>query len=236
MSWQQEAKIREDIFKMRKLKLFLTLLVILFCGGCRIIGVLGIPTRHEQRIPAEYDLSRAKDKKVLVLVEQPTWLGAEVNLRYQITNAVIANLMSDIRFRQEQFVSYDELLNYRQRKANFSLLSPVEIGEALNADIVLHVMLGRYEVTKLADSKYYNGLLDLRAVLYDVASAKKLWPSEDKSKVVKVGLDAESRGSEVVNGRLVKASSHCIVRYLYNCPKDRFKIAGDRSEVDWEKW
>lgn len=201
-----------------------------------MIGVLSTPTRHERTIPAEYDLSARKGKKILVLVEQPIWLEAEVNFRYQLTNKINDRLIKDIKFEQEQLVSYDELSRYRSTQPDFSLLSPVEVGKALEADFVLLVVLNRYKLNRVVESNYYNGLLDSGVVLLDVVSTDKLWPVDDKSKIIKVGFDAKTGDRKTANNRLVDALTHCIVRYLYNCPKDRFKIAEDRTNIDWENW
>ena len=78
--------------------------------------------------------------------------------------------------------------------------------------------------------------MDSKVVLFDVASKDRLWPVNEESKTLKVGFDAEVVSKEAANNRLVTVLSHCVVRYLYNCPKDRFKVAEDRSDVDWEDW
>jgi hypothetical protein len=55
-------------------------------------------------------------------------------------------------------------------------------------------------------------------------------------KDVRVGFDIESRGQEIATERLAASAAHCTVRYLYDCPEPRFKIAEDRSDESWKAW
>jgi hypothetical protein len=38
---------------------------------------------------------------------------------------------------------------------------------------------------------------------------------------------------EIAVERLTAASAHCLVRYLYDCPKNEFKIADERGTIGW---
>jgi len=205
-------------------------------SGCGIISILGTPTRHERKIDAEYDLAAQKKQKILVLVEQPVWIGAGMNLRYSVTNKINKKIIYDIRIPSINLITYDSLSEFRSNNKNFSLLSAVEVGEALNAGLVLLIEIDSYELNKVAESDYYRGLLGSQAALFDVGTGKKLWPEEGKSKSIKVGFDIEERGPQVGNVRLVAALAHCTIRHLYNCPKDRFKTSDDRSSVAWQSW
>jgi len=207
--------------------------------GCKyggIVSLFGTPGYYEEEIPAEYNLAEHTDRKILVLVNQPGWLNAKANLRYYLTRAINNNLASKVEIPLELLVSYGELFVFRSNRGDFSLLSPEEAGAALNANMVLLVIIEGYELEEMAKTGYYKGFLDVQTVLLDVATGGKLWPEEAKSKSIKVGFEVESRGAEVALARLVAASAHCTVRYLYNCPKNKFKIAEDRSDVVWEDW
>jgi hypothetical protein len=210
----------------------LTLAAIVFCGGCG----LGTPTRYEQTVTAEYDLSKHKGQKMLVLVEQPSWLEAGVNLRYYLTETINAGLEDDVKAEPNQLIAYDTISKFRASHPDFSLMSPAQIGGALGTDLVLYVTISRYELTKEADSDYYMGLIDVEAVLINVPDERKLWPLSQKSRNVKAGFDIEDRGEDVARQRLVKGLTHCIVRSFYDCPKDKYEIAEDRSNFDWDKW
>lgn len=219
---------------MKKIIAFLALAGILFQSGCGLIAAVGSPTPHEQKVQAEYDLTERKEEKMLVLVNQPRWVGASANLRYYLTKAIHKNLTGRIEIESENLVSYNELSEFRSKRPDFSLLSSQEVGTALGAGIVLVVMIEDYQLNTIPEVNYYEGFLNARAALFDTAGGKKLWPESAGSKRIKVGFDIESLGRQVAISRLAGALAHCTIRYLYNCPKNKFKIAEDRSGINWE--
>ncbi|UCC23561.1 MAG: hypothetical protein JSW23_05780, partial [Planctomycetota bacterium] len=177
---------------MRKLIVLFTLVMLLPNSGCKLGGVValaGSPTKHEKKVPAEYDLCERKGEKILVLVHEPGWLGAQVNLRYYLTEAINENLQKKVRIKAEHLTGYKELSRFRSNNANFSLLSAVEVGAAFDADMVLLVAVGDYELNKMGDIDYYKGFLDAQTALLDVATGEKLWPESGESKTVRVGFE-----------------------------------------------
>jgi hypothetical protein len=214
----------------------LIVLILAFCSGCESVGVLATPTRHEREIPAEYNLIKQSNKKILVLVNQPAYLNAQENLRYYITNAVRENLVTKTRIARENIVSYERLSEFRSSEPDFSLLSPAAIGRALEADMVLLIVVESYELSEMAESGYHKGALATRSVLLDTPAEKKLWPQAESSKSVRVGFEFEGGGREAAVTRLAAAVGHCIVRYFYDCSKKKFRIADDRTHINWEDW
>ena len=215
---------------------FIFLTLALFHSGCGIVSVMGTSTRYERKIAAEYDLTSHTDQKILVLVNQPAYLNAQVNLRFYLTEAINRTFVGNIKFAPEQLVSYSKLSEFRSNENDFSLLLPAKVGEALDANMVLLVMVEDYQLHKMPEADYYKGSLSSRVVLLDTATGKKLWPESAKSKSIKVGFEIEQRGQEVAVKRLAAGCAHCIVRYLYDCPKNKFKIADDKSDVAWKSW
>ena len=224
---------------MKKPSVFLTLAALLFNSGCQtagVISVFGTSRRHEREIAAEYDLAEHKDQRILVLVNQPAYLNAQVNLRFHLTDAINKNLTEKVEIGPQCLVGYNELSEFRSNRADFSLLSPVEVGTALDANMVLLVVIEDYQLNAMPEAGYYQGLLSARAVLFETATGEKLWPESEKSKSVKVGFEVEEGGREVSVRRLVSACAYCTVRYFYDCPEDKFKIADDRSSAGWKDW
>jgi len=223
--------------RMKKLTVFFVVAAVLFYSGCGIVGLMGTPSQYEKKIPAEYDLTKQKDQKILVLVEQPGWLSTQTNLRYYLTKAISEKLMAKAKVKVpgEYIISYNELSEFRSNKGDFSLLSPVAVGRALGADIVLLVMIEDYQLNEVAETGYYSGFLGAQTVLFETATGGKLWPESAKGKSIRVGFEAEQEQEAAVD-RLVDACTHCTTRYFYNCPKDKFKVFDDRSNVGWEEW
>lgn len=220
---------------MKKTIVISALVAVFLQCGCGFVGLMGTPGRHEIKIPAEYDLAERDGQKMLVLVEQPGWLNTSVNLRYYLTKAIREELTAKIEIPLENLVDYSELSEFRSAQPDFSFLSPVEVGAALNTDMVLLVIIRNYQLNEMYEKDYYNGFLGAQAVLFETSTGEKLWPDPAKSKSIRVGFDVEEKGRAVAGPRLATASSHCLVRYFYDCPKDEFKIADDRSGA-WENW
>lgn len=212
------------------------LAAVLFHGGCGFIAHVGTPSEHEKKIAAEYDLTEHIDQKILVLVDQPIWLSAQVNLRYYLTEAISKGLIENVELAPEQLIDYNELSEFRSDRSDFSLLWPAEVGRALEADMVLLVEIGGYELNEMGGVEYYEGFLSARSSLFETATGERLWPESEKSRSIKVGFEIEPHGREAATARLTRALAHCLVRYLYNCPKNRFKNSDDRSSVGWKDW
>ena len=219
-------------------KLIVLLISVAFCfnSGCGVISLLGTPGRHEIKIPAEFDVAEHDGQKILVLVDQPAWLNAQANLRYLITKAINKSLAGKVVIPVDNIIAYDDLSEFRSEQVDFSSLKPTEIGEALDANMVLLVMVDDYKVGALPQTGYYTGFLAAKTVLLDTATGEKLWPVSAETKIIKVGFDAEQGNRDMANIRLTSAAAHCITRYLYNCPKAKFKIAEDKSGVGWKSW
>lgn len=215
--------------KMKKLIVFLSVVIVLFTSSCGFISLLGTPTRHERKIAAEYDLSQRKGEKILMLVDQPGWLNTEVNLRYYLTNAVADSLVAKVRISPESFVEYSQLSEFRSNISNFSQLTHQDVGKAMGADMVLVVRIDRYELSNIKDTNYYTGLLHAKCVLLDAKTGDQLWPESGSFKDIKVGFDVEPRGRKAAVGRLANAVAHCITRYMYDCPKAKFDIFEERK-------
>jgi hypothetical protein len=211
------------------------LAALLFQAGCApgLISVLGTPTSDETKIPAEYNLAKQKDQKILVLVDQPSYLNAHPNLRFFLTDAINKIFQLNAKIQASYIINYDTLADFRSGTADFSLLGPERVGSALGADFVLHVTIANYQVTQIGDTGYLNASLDVQASVIKVANGEKVWPTLEQSRLVQVGCESERRGRDAVGVRLASAAARCITRYLYDCPKKQFKISDERTTTEW---
>jgi hypothetical protein len=215
---------------------FLFVGAVFFCNGCGLVSMVVSPTRHEKKIPAEYELREHKDKKILILVEQPARLIATANLRYYLTRDIREYLVKKIRIPAEGLISYEKLVEYRNNQANFSRMPPVEVGMGLQVDIVLLVVVEDFRLYEMAETGFLKGFLISHAVILDTSTGEKVWPKSFESKEIKVGFEFDERNVEVAVSRLTAASAHCLTRYFYDCPMDKFRIADDRSGEGCENW
>jgi hypothetical protein len=216
---------------------FAGLPAVLFYAGCNpaLVGVIGSPTSSETGHLAEYDLSKNKDQKILVFVDQPAYLSAYPNLRFYITD-IITKILQDkdkAKVSPSLFINYHALADLRASTPDFYTLSPAQIGEKLGADLVLVITVTDCKIRGLPEAGYFAGSLDAHAELYRVSSGEKLWPTAENSRLVQVGFESERRGRDAAVVRLAAAASHCVARYLYNCPKTGFKISDERTASGW---
>ncbi|MCK4913673.1 MAG: hypothetical protein KAS69_03625 [Planctomycetes bacterium] len=227
---------------------FVLLFSISLQTGC-IVGIMGTSRESEKSIPAEYNLieklspKTPKNKKnpepagkILILVEQPEELNAQTNLRFYLTEAINATFVLRADIFPECLISYEQIADFRSNTNDFSLLQPQQIAKALAADVVLLVAIEDYKLSKLPQEEFYKGFLSTKAVLLDAANGEQLWPKLEKGRIIKVGFEFEQNGKERTIERLATSSAHCITRYLYDCPKPRFKIFDDRTGAAWQSW
>jgi hypothetical protein len=212
--------------------------LVLFYAGCDaagIVSVIGTPTSSETGIPAEYDLSKDKNQKILVFVDQPTYLSDYPNLRFYITDMTTKILQDKDRagVSPSLFINYQALADLRAATPDFYTLSPAQIGEKLGAGLVLAVTVADCKVRDIPEGAYVSGSLEVHAALYNVSSGEKLWPTAENSHFIQVGFESERRGRDAAVVRLAVAASHCVTRYLYNCPKSGFKISDERTAAGW---
>lgn len=209
-----------------------------FCSSCGIIARVFNPTRHEKKVQAEFDLSSKeyKNKKILVLVKQPAWLNARVNLRSRLTKNINRELTDKLKIRTDLLVGYDEISDYRSSLIDLSSFSPMQAAKQMNADLLLSVAINNCKLNQIENTGYFEAFLRVNAELYNAGSGKKLWPDDDKARSVSVGFEIGPKGTSAAADRLANSMAHCIVRYLYNCPVDQFKTFDDRTGSVSERW
>ena len=234
--------------KFRQLKIVVSirlLAAVLVCAGLStlclqagcspgMIAVLGTPTSAESKIPAEYDLAQQKDRKILVLVDQPSYLSAHANLRFFLTDTVNKMLQQWAKIQPEFLVDYDTLADFRSSTPDFSLLSPEKVGSALGADLVLLIVINDCRLPAMDETRYVSGFLNAQAQIVKNSTGEKLWPALEQARAIKVGFESERRGPDAAAVRLAVAAAHCVTRYLYNCPKNKFRISDEITDVGWE--
>jgi hypothetical protein len=201
------------------------------------VSLISTPTSHEKKVPAEYRLTGDNQQQhILVLVDEPAWLNTGENLRYYLTNKIIERMIKHAKVRRDYLIDYENLSDFRAGRSDFSMLSPVEVAKALNADLVLFVTIGDYALNRAPDSQYFQGRLITQCFLRDVTTNEKLWPAAEPSRTVRVGFEVESDGQTAAVERLTDAASHCIVRYFYDCRQNKFHIADEIRDGSLMNW
>jgi hypothetical protein len=200
------------------------------------VSVMGTPSYHELIVPAELDLAELADKRMVVFVEQPGYISANVNMRFYLTEAINSSLRKHVGIPDANLAGYDQIAEFRAANSDWSVLSAVEIGSRMGAGLVLQVYIEDLRLDEAGEAGYLKGRLNTQVALFEVSAGKKLWPESDASRKVRVGFEIEDKGWDVAVVRLAVTSAHCTTRYLYDCKKKAFRISDDRSTVGWENW
>jgi len=218
------------------LKLSLIVLISLplaLYSGCGLIARLSSETSHEKRVPPEYDLAAPADNsKVLVYVQQPSWLKTPVDIRMHLTDAINAKFAEKTSLTAERLFSYKQQLAFRAAEPGRATHSIFELASGMGASAVLIVELVDFELSTFAEKNLYTGSLRTQSCLFNTAG-QRLWPETGKCRDITVGIDFESGTAEKATDKLASAAAHCIVRYFYPCRKSHFNISEEkRYETD----
>jgi hypothetical protein len=211
--------------------------LLIFHAGCNVIAggaaALSTPTSAELKVPAEYDLASQKDKKIAILVDQSPSMKNQGNARAVMTNALNALLHEQMGIPVKYLISYDAVAELRSKTPEYSTLTPDRIGSALGADFVLHVEVDYLRIIPVTQWEFVNGDMTVRAELFNVETGRKVWPADSPAKVIQVGFESKHLAKDAAVSRLVYAAARCIIRDLYNGPKNQYKVTDEKSDVGW---
>jgi len=201
-------------------KLVLTLMGLgILVSGCAILGVAVSPSAAEVKLKAEYNLAQKEPNSILIFVDQPATAINTSNIRLYISQFAEAMLVTKLKLKQETIIPYQKLSELRDSREDFAMLSPVEVGRALGAEMVLYITVDEFRQAKLGSEGFYESILTTRSGLYDVTRGELVWPEDGNLRKIKVGLDMEKGEFDKGASRLAEASVKCIIRYLYDVKK-----------------
>ena len=235
---------------MRKVVIVFAVAGCALCGACNLVGIVGSKSYYEQRIPAELMLTDYVEGGVLIFVDETGAGRSEHGLRPGLAEMVGAYLVEKARINSEYLVSHDKLSGLRGEQQghrspdksgfrvaqDFSSLSPVQLGGATGAAVVLYILITDYDLYAMGEQEYYGGSLVTRSILFDVVSGRVLWPRDSAGRVVEVGVEIETGGRGATLDRLIEATAHCITRSFYDCRRPQFRAADEKLDYNPQQW
>ncbi|MBE0536364.1 MAG: hypothetical protein IH624_11900 [Phycisphaerae bacterium] len=207
--------------------------VLVMSAGCNVTGLLGSPTAHEKKVPAEYKLG-GTTSRVMVFVDEARGGSVPVELRSQVDAALRNSLIKKVRIRKENLI--DSVDYAPSRLAPYARLSPAQIGSNLGADLVVYVRIESHDIQQLHSAGYFSASIVTGSVLVDVASGDVVWPAGKDVKIAKIRLELETKGREATIDRLAQETAHCVTRYFYDCPGDQFRSGSEQREYEDMYW
>ena len=212
---------------------FGVIVLLLASSGCGILHTLFANQDEMGMVKAELELEEYLPGRVLVLVDQPSWVNCEANLRSMLTEDI--NFRLKEKFKLKDLVEYGEIARLRAENPEFYKMSPYQVGRMVNADVVIVVGIDNYALYEIADAGYYSGSLVSRCSAFDVQENIKIWPRGSGTRRVGLCVEVE-KGSKKTLERLSKGSAHCVVRYFQDCKNEKFNIIDeeiDFRKIDW---
>jgi len=201
-----------------------------FWLGCAIAGNLASETPSEKVTPAEFNLADTEGK-IVILVNQPGWIKAPMDLRTSLTKAINLALEEKAGIKKDRLIEYDDVLNARRSLPEGKKDEPNEIAAKLGAQYVLDVQIMDFDLSTFAEKDFFNGIMTTKSCLLD-AKDKKLWPEDEAYRSITVEIEDEKGTMETSVAKMSAATAYCITRYFYDCKTVRFRVPEEHKELD----
>jgi hypothetical protein len=208
------------------------LLFLAFSSGCNVVGYMATPTNSEKEIPAEYDIKDASSGGIVVLVDEARGSGAGFDLSSELGEAIKLMLVEKAGVSKKDIYVYDKMELLRESRDVNIDKGPGEIASVYDADKVLYVVIDDYGLYLQDQRGYYSGMMTAGAMILDADIEVKLWPLDEPARMARASVEFETGGASATTARLVRIVSHIITRSLYDCKKNKYKIADEVHYYD----
>jgi len=204
-------------------KVFLFLILFLFCGGCDIVGWIINPGPYDRKVPAEFKIKDRGKEKILVFVDQEGGNDVGISLRSEVRDAICTMLVSRAGVNNKYLVVESESDIISKGRGGYLNYDPLKIASYSGAGLILYTQILDYKLYQSGPKDYYIGSLDTASVIIDTGLKKVVWPADGKPRVVRMEVGIESKGEKETIEKLVTSTAHGIVRYLYNIRYQQFE-------------
>lgn len=150
-------------------------------GGCNIVGPAMILIEGPGEVKAAYKLDPTK--KTVIFVDDPANKIAQRRIRSQIGTTAQDTLLQKKLVREGNMIDTRAALAIADRglgggsdgSAGGKLLSVTEIGEAVGAEVVVYVLITRFDV--VSDNPDFAPTSTIEVKIFDVTTHSRLWPA-----------------------------------------------------------
>jgi hypothetical protein len=219
---------------MRKFICFLFLVLVLFCGGCDILGWIINDGPYDRKVTAEFKIKDRADEKVMVFVDQAAGSDAGIQLRAELRDAISTFLVDRAGVKRKYLVVESEVDIMRRSGGSYLNYKPTKIALDAGAGLILYTRILDYKLYQSGPKGYYIGSLTTASVIIDSKLEKIVWPADGQAKVVKMEVGIESQGKDETDSKLMTSTAHGIVRHLYNIRYQHFRTSLEK--VDSGEW
>jgi hypothetical protein len=213
--------------------------VLISASGCAFLAYVASQMGPPQKVKAVYELP--EDKRVLVFVDDygnPDESIVARDLKRRLTQNI------NEQFEKHEVVSetvpYSEVVRVQGQTPNFRSLHTEEVGDKVDADIVVYVHIDQFSLRDPDSQRLWHGRLKCSLKVLDVEKGMAgrgghLWPHDkdlyDAEGKLKVNIPAESETSptygEVLTSEMIEEMAGMIGRVFRD-----HEIRS--SDVTWE--
>lgn len=157
----------------------------LLSGGCNIVGPAMIMIEGPGEVKAAYKLDPTK--KTVIFVDDPANKIAQRRIRSQIGTVAQDTLLQKKLVREGNMIDTRAALAVADRGlgagsessvsgggSGSKLLSVTEIGEAVGAEVLVYVLITRFDV--ISDNPDFAPTSTIDVKIFDVTTHSRLWP------------------------------------------------------------
>ncbi|HOK66997.1 MAG TPA: hypothetical protein PK054_11830 [Anaerohalosphaeraceae bacterium] len=199
-------------------------------SSCTLLGFLLSPSSSEQKIAAQFPLYAQKDKSVYLAVRASPGSRADADIPGLLQKTLAADFQRKVGVPSEKIFQMPSVL--QNPSASFSWSQVEEEARRLQAAYLLSIEIVEFEAVPLGPQNYYMGSLAVRAILSEIQTGQTVWPPEKTPRLIRTAVDFEANGRSQLLYRMLSAVSHCIVRHLYPCPKNAFRVSEEMEPLE----
>lgn len=198
------------------------LLALLICGAAAAAG--GCNSGLYGKLTPAYDLVQNQDKKILILVESPRYVAADIDAPEKLSKVLQDHLIK-AKVKPQN-------LRVQGGSANTALVSPEQAAQQAGAQLVLFVRIEDYELLPVRIRDFYSARMLTRAALINAEDGAVLWPLDgDQGKLHDIAIEMGKGGRQAVLTQMTESTAHCIVRNLYPIEKLYYRNSDERIAV-----
>jgi len=146
--------------------------MVLLTGCGPFYGIFVDWWMPKPKVKAEYNMS---EKKVLIWVDDFSSGGRSAMLRRELTLALQEELIKHNAVGS--VVDYDKVIHLRYQNPKLAKVSIQQIGQKLEAQEVLYVMIDKFTLHHEAGEGYYQGSIGGVCKIIDSETGKQQWPA-----------------------------------------------------------
>jgi len=147
----------------------------IFAAGCNVVGPIAAVAQGPGEVEAAYE-DLDPDRKTVIFVDDPAGKIAQRRTRSRIGVVAQDELLRRKLVHEGAMIDARSALAVAEQGGAQDMLSITEIGEALEADVVIYVLITRFDLFE--NSVNYVPTAEVEVKVFDAVNHARLWPPQ----------------------------------------------------------